>query len=467
MSDAAASSPPAAGARPSPASGPRPARFTGVDVARALAFGGMLLAHFAGPVRPGDPGWLQAVDRIADGRAAPLFCIVLGMGAGLLAARGTSNGTFLRRSLVLLVLGLAVWPQARAILLILPHYAVLLAFVPLIRLLPRRALLPLAAALFVAPSAVVAALGDRTLRSEAVAVSYADLTDVLDVVDKLFWTGGYPLVGWAGFFLVGIWLAGLDLGARRIRLGLLGAGTAVALLQPLLSAAFDAAGADKWSGLGAFLDGRAHSNRTAWYVLGAATAVAVVGLGLVIGASSRDRWAFPLVALGQLALTAYLAHLAVGRAVVWPWRGSAHPSLARQMAVVGLVFAGFAVAAALWRLLFRRGPVEAVVRWASDGPWLPRRFRRRDRPAGPVSHPVPTGHAREVVGHAGGLLDPLHHGGEVVLGVVVAPVGAGAPGDVGPPVVRDDVAGEQVVAPQRRLPVGRVVGQDQERAEPA
>ena len=45
-------------------------RLVGIDAARALAFGGMLLAHFAVSLRPGDPGWLQAVDKAADGRAA-------------------------------------------------------------------------------------------------------------------------------------------------------------------------------------------------------------------------------------------------------------------------------------------------------------------------------------------------------------------------------------------------------------
>jgi len=68
---------------------PRPrvsTRLTGIDAARALAFGGMLLAHFAASRRSTDPGWLQAVDNAADGRAAPLFCLLLGVGAGLLAA---------------------------------------------------------------------------------------------------------------------------------------------------------------------------------------------------------------------------------------------------------------------------------------------------------------------------------------------------------------------------------------------
>ncbi|MGI8810800.1 MAG: hypothetical protein ACR2KK_23755 [Acidimicrobiales bacterium] len=66
-------------------------RLAGIDAARALAFGGMLLAHFAASRRPTDPGWLKAVDNAADGRAAPLFCLLLGVGAGLLALAAATS----------------------------------------------------------------------------------------------------------------------------------------------------------------------------------------------------------------------------------------------------------------------------------------------------------------------------------------------------------------------------------------
>ncbi|HEX2118195.1 MAG TPA: heparan-alpha-glucosaminide N-acetyltransferase domain-containing protein, partial [Acidimicrobiales bacterium] len=100
-------------------------RLVGIDAARALAFGGMLLAHFAATRRPRDPGWLRAVDNAADGRSAPLFCLLLGVGAGLLARRGTSDLAFVRRGLVLFAVGLLVWPLVDRVYLILPHYGLL------------------------------------------------------------------------------------------------------------------------------------------------------------------------------------------------------------------------------------------------------------------------------------------------------------------------------------------------------
>jgi uncharacterized membrane protein YeiB len=340
-------------------------RLVGIDVARALAFGGMLLAHYVAPTRPGDAGWLQALDRIADGRAAPLFCVVLGMGAALLVRGGTGDATLLRRAAVLMAAGLALGPHAGAVLLILPHYAVLLALAPVLRRLPSPALLGVAGAAFTVPSTVVALVDRHRLRAAAFGDRYHDVTHPATIAAKVMWTGGYPVVGWLGFFAVGMWLVRLPLRDAAIRWWLVAGGLAVAALQPLATLGFEAAGRDPDRGFGAFLDGRAHSNRLAWYVLATGSAVAVVALALAIDGRRRRGWTRPLVALGQLSLTAYLAHLAVGQAWVWPWRDADHPSLAAQFAVAGLVFAGFALVATLWRVVLPRGPAEAVLRWTA------------------------------------------------------------------------------------------------------
>jgi len=100
-------------------------------------------------------------------------------------------------------------------------------------------------------------------------------------------------------------------------------------------------------------------------VLSTGTALAVIGLALAVDGLRHRGWARPLVALGQSTLTAYLAHLALGRIWVWPWLRDERPPLVTQMVVVGLVFVGFALATALWRQRFRRGPAEALLRWVA------------------------------------------------------------------------------------------------------
>jgi uncharacterized protein len=321
-------------------------RLVGIDAARALAFGGMLLAHFAfSRPRSGDPGWLQAVDNAADGRAAPLFCLLLGVGAGLLAAKGTSDWAFVRRGLVLFALGLAVWPLVDRVFLILPHYGLLLALFPLVRRLPTGWLLPAAGAAFLLPSAVATAVGGLGMREGGQPQDYADLLDGPAVLANLLWTGGYPLVGWAGFVLVGAWVVRLPLRRAGTQWALLAGGAALAAAQPLVA------------GGSGFLDATAHSNQTAWYVLATASAVAVLAACLLLGNRLRA-----VVPLGQLALTAYLAHLLLGEAVVFPWLEAGPPALAAQMAVVAVVFVALAAGARAWAARFRRGPLEGLVR---------------------------------------------------------------------------------------------------------
>jgi uncharacterized membrane protein YeiB len=330
-------------------------RLLGIDATRALAFGGMLLAHFASSRRSTDPGWLQAVDNAADGRAAPLFCLLLGVGAGLLAARGTSDGAFVRRGLVLFGLGLAVWPLVEHVYLILPHYGVLLALFPLVRRVPTRWLLPAAGVAFLIPSLIVVTVGDLGLRGAGQPETYGDLLDGVGVLTQLLWTGGYPVIGWAGFVLVGAWVVRLPLRGAGTQWALLAGATALAATQPLVAAGHRALEGSP------FLDSAAHSNQTAWYVLAAATGVAVLAACLLLARASGAAISL-LVPLGQTALSAYLAHLFLGEALVFPWLDTSTPPLALQMAVAAAVFGGFAVAARAWLSHHRRGPLETAVR---------------------------------------------------------------------------------------------------------
>ena len=344
-------------------------RLLGLDVARAAAFTGMLFAHFVGARGPGEPGWLLAVDAAAEGRAATLFCVLLGVGAGLLVARGTPDRVLVRRGAALGALGLLVWPLFEQVYLILPQYGVLLALVPLLRRLPDRALLAGAGLAFLAPAAVAAVLAGHHLRVGDQPGSYGDLLDGLALVRVVLWTGAYPLVGWVGFVLVGLWLARQRLGDRVVQVRLLLAGIAIAALQPVLAWAYSALDgkttATTAGGLASILDGRAHSNRTAWYLLGTATAVAVLAAALLLTSGPGRRWLWPFACLGQLALTAYLAHLVIGRRFVWPWTLRSEPGVPAQVAVVLTILAAFVAVATAWRSRFRRGPVEALLRAVS------------------------------------------------------------------------------------------------------
>lgn len=334
-------------------------RIDGIDAARALAFAGMVFAHYVASNAPGGPRWLRTADDAFDGRAAPLFCLLLGLGAGLLAAGGAPGSTLVRRGAALFVLGALLWPVVDQVYIILPHYAVLLIAVPLLRRLATSALLPAAALAFALPSTVTASTDVAPLRSAAQPDRYGDVFDAVELGRHLFWTGGYPLVGWVGFALVGLWVARLPLRRRRTAWALLAGGSAIALAQPAVEALHRQA-VDAGSRWAVFADTTPHSNQTAWYVLASGTAVAALAACLLLAAAAPSALR-PWRDLGRFALSAYVAHLLLGVVLVWPWQESMPALVWQAMLAVG-VTALLAVAAGAWLRRFGRGPLEAVVR---------------------------------------------------------------------------------------------------------
>ena len=70
-------------------------------------------------------------------------------------------------------------------------------------------------------------------------------------------------------------------------------------------------------------------------------------------------------------MSAYLAHLVIGKELVWDWQDRAQPSLVAQVAATAAVFAVLTGAASAWRARARRGPVEALVRALTGAPAYP------------------------------------------------------------------------------------------------
>lgn len=204
-------------------------------------------------------------------------------------------------------------PFVTEVLLILPHYGLLLAVVPVLARLPTRALLPVAALAFAVPSVVVGVVADHGLRAADQPETWGELLDVPFLLGHLVWSGGYPVIGWVGFVLVGLWLARLALGERRLRWQLVLGGLVVTALQSLV--AWAAAGSDDRLA-SSLLRSDAHSNHLAWYVLATGTAVATIGASLLL-ADAAPRGSSPFQRLGRVMLSAYVLHLAVGAWRVW------------------------------------------------------------------------------------------------------------------------------------------------------
>jgi uncharacterized membrane protein YeiB len=165
-----------------------------------------------------------------------------------------------------------------------------------------------------------------------------------------------------------MWIGRRDLRDRRVRAGLVLAGAGTGLGTAILSAVLVGRVGEP-AGWERLTVQNPHSQMPLWLLGATGVAVLVLGVALVV-ADLAGRLLWPVVAMGQLALTIYVAQLVAlhfaretlsatgtGRATV----------LVGGLAVTGMLFA------TAWRALFTRGPIELAIH-------LP--FARRTSPSG-------------------------------------------------------------------------------------
>jgi uncharacterized membrane protein len=289
-------------------------RITGVDVARGLAVLGMLTAH-VGPGGPDDP-WPWSLAQVVDGRSAALFVLLSGISVALISGgsspvvgvrRVQARAKILVRAFAVLGIGVAVILLGTPIAVILPTYAVLFACAtPLLGASPRRLL---------GGAVAVAAFGPLlhdALQPVFLRLPGRELTDLL-VGDF------YPAVVWFAYVLVGLAVGRMDLRDRGVRLRLLGAGAALAVVAHAASAVLTRTLSGD-PALVALVTTEPHSSSTLEVVANTGVGLAVLALCLIV-ADAVPALVSPVAATGALALTAYTGQLVViallGESVVW------------------------------------------------------------------------------------------------------------------------------------------------------
>jgi len=335
----------------------RPARMVGIDVARALAIVGMVTVHFRQPQALPPETWLEQIQALPNGRASLLFVLLAGVGLTFLA--GNRDGQRWHRAtpfitarvVVLLPLGLGLELAGMPPLVILQYYAVLFLLAMPACLWGDRALLCAAGGLAVVGPIAYLLLSELE-PSWFVRANPAALDDPPMVIAReLLFTGSYPAMVWLAPMLFGMWIGRQDLRAPHTRTRMFLAGAVVAILAALGGAWLPAEG---WWRLA---DARPHSQMFLWLVGGTGTAVAILA-GCLVLADRLGRVLAPLGALGQLALTVYVAHLLL----LLAWQEAFTPGDVRPAL---LLVAGFACVAAgfacFWRRWFAYGPLEAML----------------------------------------------------------------------------------------------------------
>ncbi|HEY9104436.1 DUF418 domain-containing protein [Chitinimonas sp.] len=355
---------------------PASARILGFDLARALAIVGMVIVNFKTVMHSShegtEGGW--RLFNLVDGRASALFVMLAGIGLSLLV-RSTQLGAdpavfaqrrqqLLRRALCLFVLGLCylpIWPAD-----ILHYYGVYIALGTLLLGWSSAALLTMAALLVAGFAGLFLTLRYDTAWNWQT-LGYADLWTAEGFVRNLFYNGFHPVLPWAAFLLAGIVVGRLELQTTAARRRLLLLGLAGSLLAEGLAVLLRPLSGGLWAATQPMPP-------LPLYMLAAGSSACVI-IAACLAITERYRnaaWLQPLVHTGQLALTLYVAHVVVGMGVL-----DAIGLLERQPLsfAVGsaLLFCVTAVFFAhLWRLRFKLGPLEWLLRWLSEPAAVPR-----------------------------------------------------------------------------------------------
>jgi uncharacterized protein len=353
-------------------------RIEGIDLARSLAFLGMVFVNFRTTIAPGSDrareSWLTWLDTRLDGRAAATFVILAGVGVSLMSRRAREardpeqraavRRVLVRRAAFLFVVGLlywSIWPAD-----ILHYYGVFLAFGAVLLAASDRRLLELAA-LLVAGFALLLLSGlDYNEGWDWEELSYHGFWTPRGFILNLLYNGFHPVIPWLAFFLFGMWLGRRDLHRQATQRWLLiAAGVAATAAEStswvLVKLATPPLGTE--DAVAVF--GTTPMPPMPLYMIAASgTAVVVIILSIIVAQQFRGaRWLAPLVATGQLALTLYVGHVVVGLApleVFGLLEG-------RRSVLFSMVWAaGFCVVAVLfasvWRRRFSRGPLELLMR---------------------------------------------------------------------------------------------------------
>lgn len=331
-------------------------RLIGLDMARFVAFCGMVLVNFrlaAGVESNGDlPSQLT---NLLEGRAAALFVVLAGLG---LALGRSEKGTIARRALFLFVIGLLNLTIFEADIL---HFYALyfLCALPVLRA-NSGVLWATMGALLLGGVAAHAVL-NYDAHWDWETLHYQDFWTLDGFLLHSFFNGWHPVLPWLGFLLLGLWLGRLDLRSSRIQGRLILGGIAAAILgaipgqlitDPELLPLFDTAMIPPGP---------------TYMIAASGSAVAVIGLILRLAPWVEARgWADWLVAPGRQALSLYILHILVGMGLLEAF-GKLDGSLS-TLAIFGLSLLFClvsAIYARLWSLWRTQGPLESLMRWST------------------------------------------------------------------------------------------------------
>ncbi|WP_412459209.1 DUF418 domain-containing protein [Alkalihalobacillus trypoxylicola] len=358
-------------------------RIEGLDFARALAMFGMLVMNFmvvTGAQGNGAP-LLVWFTNLFEGRAAATFVLLAGIGISLMTkrARLSSEKTVIRntrvslfkRSIFLFILGMLLyavgWDGD-----ILHYYGVYMTIAALLILAS-----PKIITLFIIVFASLAQLYQVTFNYMSgwsptkPFLEYLDFWTLTGFLRNLFLNGYHPILPWICFLLIGMLIGRLNLTDIGIRKTLFIFSSVTLIMTELLSkilvVSLDSI-LDVESAKFLFETGPIPPN-IFYLVSNTASAILIILLCIYLDEKFPTNWLIrSLIYTGQLTLTHYVSHVLIGIGIlllsnkVILFNGFVEQPLSFTFSYACLFFIASIIFSVLWRLKFKRGPIELLMR---------------------------------------------------------------------------------------------------------
>lgn len=330
-------------------------RLIGLDIARFLAFAGMVLVNFR--IVAGGEGASEFADLlplVLEGRAAALFVVLAGIGISL---ADISTRVLIRRGLFLFAIGLLnmlIFPAD-----ILHYYGIyFLCIIPLLHKPPKTLLLYAAGITLVAFIALLAL--DYDAGWNWITYEYTDFWSVTGFLRNLFYNGWHPVFPWLTFLLFGMFLGRFSLYWRNVQVLMIAFGVGTYWVLSYLSDQIALQGSDL-----AFITNTTPIPPSPFYVLSACgSSAAVIGIILFLTPiAKRLRIGEMLAVTGRQSLTLYVAHIVIGMGIMDAMGWVNGPLMPMQVLNYSLGFILVCIIYAnLWRRVAKRGPLELIMR---------------------------------------------------------------------------------------------------------
>lgn len=355
-------------------------RIHGIDLARAIAVLGMIYAHLSSDDAESSPGQLMV--SLTDSLPSALFAVLAGVSLAIMGTGpgreggpvlATNRHRLLVRGLLLIAIGLALLMIQMSILVVLiPLGAAMIVLIPAVRARTSTLVTLTVTFLLAGPAAQVLFPG---------AMEQSNL-----------FGGAYPLLAWLGYVTVGI-LAHRLLISRPVEqvvvlvIGAVGTFIGVWLRDVLGRFGNSQAGmAQTYKSDPATLDNapvllnpvtytflspEGHSGGLIDQLTCISASLAVISASLLLTRSETvTRVLYPLRATGSMGLSVYVIHVVTASMVMGGFTGGMIPYEviaadyvfgAAYPVALAITIVVAVVAASLWKLKFRRGPLEELV----------------------------------------------------------------------------------------------------------